>query len=70
MRIEEKCGCGAGLTLVVDDKLDYGVTAAMATGNVRDAWHQVDRWRKLHAGCRSSVNGPIYAAGEPGKGDE
>ncbi len=73
MRIEEKCGCGAGLTLVVDCEASSRLYKADAVGRQKDAWHQVDRWRKLHAGCRSSVNGPVYSysvtspAGEPEK---
>jgi hypothetical protein len=52
MRVEEKCGCGAALLLQVEAEPNYHSEAAEAAARGREAWKQVDRWRKLHAGCR------------------
>ncbi len=59
--IEERCGCGAALTLRVE--LDEGRasdTASRNAGRERDAWKQIDRWRRLHAECRK----PAFVAAD------
>lgn len=48
MRVEETCRCGARITVV-------GVTSRsqmMQADEERSMWSQIDRWRRLHKGCR------------------
>lgn len=63
MRIEEKCGCGGSLKLV--ETTSYQSQRADADARVRDAWKQVDRWRRLHAGCRSHASAPPLSTTSP-----
>lgn len=56
VRIEEKCGCGGELILLVDQEIGR-LRVEERRASVREAWKQIDRWRKLHAGCRSLCGG-------------
>lgn len=63
MRIEEACSCGASLTLNVDQEIGrLRVDERRAT--VSEAWKQMDRWRKLHAGCRAAKSTESKPSGE------
>lgn len=52
MRIEEKCRCGACLILQIEAEPNYHSDRQDAAARGVEAWKQVDRWRKMHAGCR------------------
>lgn len=55
MRIEERCSCGAQIVLV-PNQWEGGIRSNDRTAVAeREAWKQIDRWRKFHAGCRSAV---------------
>lgn len=60
MRVEEKCACGAAITLLADEAR-YRSERADAAQRERELWKQIDRWRKLHVGCRQGMQ-PIHSA--------
>lgn len=65
MRIEERCRCGAELRLTVDLVVSKRlVDLEQNYAAERAAWRHVDRWRRLHAGCRSDAAASVKAFGE------